>query len=143
MSREVQKENATPSSASTGTEGHQYVGPYRLERTLGKGQTGLVKLGVHCVLGKKVAIKIINREKLSESVLMKVNETCGPHPPLFWPCSMGCWRGSEGAPKGSGVPWQASCALRAAPVGMEERKHMRRERVTPPPPLPRVLFTLC
>lgn len=35
---------------------------------------GLVKLGVHCVLGKKVAIKIINREKLSESVLMKVNQ---------------------------------------------------------------------
>ncbi|XP_035786783.1 serine/threonine-protein kinase BRSK2-like isoform X1 [Anopheles albimanus] len=84
MSREVQKENATPSGGSSGggggggggggtsTEGHQYVGPYRLERTLGKGQTGLVKLGVHCVLGKKVAIKIINREKLSESVLMKV-----------------------------------------------------------------------
>uniref|UniRef100_A0A182MR70 non-specific serine/threonine protein kinase n=1 Tax=Anopheles culicifacies TaxID=139723 RepID=A0A182MR70_9DIPT len=71
MSREVQKENATPSTGGT-TEGHQYVGPYRLERTLGKGQTGLVKLGVHCVLGKKVAIKIINREKLSESVLMKV-----------------------------------------------------------------------
>ncbi|KAK6645017.1 hypothetical protein RUM43_001293 [Polyplax serrata] len=54
------------------TENQQYVGPYRLEKTLGKGQTGLVKLGVHCVLGKKVAIKIINREKLSESVLMKV-----------------------------------------------------------------------
>lgn len=34
--------------------------------------TGLVKLGVHCVAGKKVAIKIINREKLSESVLQKV-----------------------------------------------------------------------
>lgn len=50
----------------------QYVGPYRLEKTLGKGQTGLVKLGVQCVTGKKVAIKIINREKLSESVLMKV-----------------------------------------------------------------------
>ena len=33
---------------------------------------GLVKLGVHCVAGKKVAIKIINREKLSESVLQKV-----------------------------------------------------------------------
>lgn len=33
---------------------------------------GLVKLGVQCVTGKKVAIKIINREKLSESVLMKV-----------------------------------------------------------------------
>ncbi|ETN57910.1 hypothetical protein AND_010518 [Anopheles darlingi] len=61
----------------TSTEGHQYVGPYRLERTLGKGQTGLVKLGVHCVLGKKVAIKIINREKLSESVLMKVRMDSG------------------------------------------------------------------
>ncbi|GAB6026005.1 hypothetical protein CHUAL_011970 [Chamberlinius hualienensis] len=33
---------------------------------------GLVKLGVHCVTGRKVAIKIINREKLSESVLQKV-----------------------------------------------------------------------
>ncbi|XP_045487351.1 serine/threonine-protein kinase BRSK2 [Pieris rapae] len=57
---------------TTATEAYQYVGPFRLEKTLGKGQTGLVKLGVHCVTGKKVAIKIINREKLSESVLMKV-----------------------------------------------------------------------
>lgn len=32
-----------------------------------------MKLGVQCVTGKKVAIKIINREKLSESVLMKVS----------------------------------------------------------------------
>ncbi|KAF6210906.1 hypothetical protein GE061_014018 [Apolygus lucorum] len=62
----MQKENCS------GSEQHQYVGPYRLEKTLGKGQTGLVKLGVHCVTSKKVAIKIINREKLSESVLMKV-----------------------------------------------------------------------
>ena len=36
--------------------------------------SGLVKLGVHCVTGKKVAVKIINKEKLSESVLMKVSE---------------------------------------------------------------------
>ena len=35
---------------------------------------GLVKLGVHCTTGKTVAIKIINREKLSKSVLMKVSE---------------------------------------------------------------------
>ncbi|XP_065172466.1 serine/threonine-protein kinase BRSK2 isoform X2 [Atheta coriaria] len=59
-------------TAGNVAEMHQYVGPYRLEKTLGKGQTGLVKLGVNCVTGKKVAIKIINREKLSESVLMKV-----------------------------------------------------------------------
>ncbi|XP_054226416.1 serine/threonine-protein kinase BRSK2 isoform X31 [Homo sapiens] len=35
-------------------------------------RAGLVKLGVHCVTCQKVAIKIVNREKLSESVLMKV-----------------------------------------------------------------------
>lgn len=34
--------------------------------------SGLVKLGVHCITNRKVAIKIVNREKLSESVLMKV-----------------------------------------------------------------------
>lgn len=34
---------------------------------------GLVKLGVQCVSGKRVAIKIINREKLTESVLQKVS----------------------------------------------------------------------
>lgn len=33
---------------------------------------GLVKLGVHCVTCQKVAVKIVNREKLSESVLTKV-----------------------------------------------------------------------
>lgn len=30
----MQKENTAPA------ESHQYVGPYRLEKTLGKGQTG-------------------------------------------------------------------------------------------------------
>ena len=51
--------------------------------------SGLVKLGVHCITGQKVAIKIVNREKLSESVLMKVQH-------LYSPCacpymSMGCF----------------------------------------------------
>ena len=60
-----------PSSQSASSRDFQ-VGPYRLEKTLGKGQTGLVKQGIHCVTNKKVAVKIINREKLSESVLQKV-----------------------------------------------------------------------
>ncbi|XP_075873701.1 serine/threonine-protein kinase BRSK2 isoform X5 [Nelusetta ayraudi] len=61
-------------SGKEANSGHyaNYVGPYRLEKTLGKGQTGLVKLGVHCVTCQKVAVKIVNREKLSESVLTKV-----------------------------------------------------------------------
>ncbi|CAJ0575761.1 unnamed protein product, partial [Mesorhabditis spiculigera] len=52
----------------------QYCGPYKLEKTLGKGQTGLVKTGTHCISGRKVAIKIVNKEKLSESVLQKLAE---------------------------------------------------------------------
>ncbi|XP_051978706.1 serine/threonine-protein kinase BRSK2-like isoform X1 [Xyrauchen texanus] len=64
MSLSGKENNTTPHA--------NYVGPYRLEKTLGKGQTGLVKLGVHCVTCQKVAIKIVNREKLSEAVLMKV-----------------------------------------------------------------------
>ncbi|XP_063052418.1 serine/threonine-protein kinase BRSK2 [Engraulis encrasicolus] len=62
---------STPQKDNTAAQHANYVGPYRLEKTLGKGQTGLVKLGVHCVTCQKVAIKIVNREKLSESVLMK------------------------------------------------------------------------
>ncbi|XP_078348803.1 serine/threonine-protein kinase BRSK2-like [Oculina patagonica] len=48
------------------------VGPYILEGTLGRGQTGLVKLGVNCATKKRVAVKIIDRTKLSEQVLSKV-----------------------------------------------------------------------
>lgn len=33
---------------------------------------GLVKSGTHCITGRKVAVKIVNKEKLNESVLQKV-----------------------------------------------------------------------
>lgn len=33
---------------------------------------GLVKAGTHCITGRKVAVKIVNKEKLNESVLQKV-----------------------------------------------------------------------
>lgn len=49
-----------------------HVGPYKQGKTLGKGQTGLVKLGTHCNTGETVAIKIINRTRLSQSVITKV-----------------------------------------------------------------------
>lgn len=37
----MQKENNAP------VENHQYVGPYRLEKTLGKGQTGEKKYFIY------------------------------------------------------------------------------------------------
>ncbi|XP_065070754.1 serine/threonine-protein kinase BRSK2-like [Rhopilema esculentum] len=49
-----------------------FVGPYLLQNVLGKGQTGVVKLGVHTVSKKKVAIKIIDRTKLAPHILQKV-----------------------------------------------------------------------
>jgi len=58
------------SSSQSSTSSH-YVGPYQLGKTLGKGQTGLVKQAIHVVTKKKFAIKIINRERLSDSVLGK------------------------------------------------------------------------
>lgn len=45
--------------------------------------SGLVKLGIHCITGQKVAIKIVNREKLSESVLMKVQYDDAAEPVLL------------------------------------------------------------
>lgn len=86
--------NAKTSGTPVPPRASQYVGPYLLQKTLGKGQTGrhtrlrvvavasmssfacagLVKLGVHYVTGEKVAIKIVNREALSESVLLKVKD---------------------------------------------------------------------
>ena len=36
---------------------------------------GVVKLGVHCTTEKQVAVKIVNRSKLSQSVLKKVRAT--------------------------------------------------------------------
>ena len=40
--------------------------------SMSRVRVGLVKLGTHYLTGEKVAIKIVNREALSESVLMKV-----------------------------------------------------------------------
>ncbi|ELK23868.1 BR serine/threonine-protein kinase 1 [Myotis davidii] len=50
----------------------RHSGEMNLHRPGRAENRGLVKLGVHCITGQKVAIKIVNREKLSESVLMKV-----------------------------------------------------------------------
>lgn len=72
MQPQTQQQTTQTNIQQQNAAGHMFVGPYRLEKTLGKGQTGLVKLGVHYKTGKKVAIKIVNREKLNESVLMKV-----------------------------------------------------------------------
>ena len=44
----MQKENNMP------IENHQYVGPYRLEKTLGKGQTGKWNFLTECLLVRMI-----------------------------------------------------------------------------------------
>ena len=44
-------------------------GNYILEETIGEGAFAKVKLGTHIHTGEKVAIKILNKEKLFEEAL--------------------------------------------------------------------------
>lgn len=53
--------NADPPAQQQRT---QRLGQYIIQRTLGEGSFGKVKLAVHQTTGQKVALKIINRKKL-------------------------------------------------------------------------------
>jgi 5'-AMP-activated protein kinase catalytic alpha subunit len=43
------------------------IGHYLLGRTIGQGTFGKVKLGTHIPTGEKVAIKILEKEKISDA----------------------------------------------------------------------------
>uniref|UniRef100_A0A8C5YY68 non-specific serine/threonine protein kinase n=1 Tax=Marmota marmota marmota TaxID=9994 RepID=A0A8C5YY68_MARMA len=62
----------TKAQGGVGFGGQHATFPWSLAEPGPLSPAGLVKLGIHCVTCQKVAIKIVNREKLSESVLMKV-----------------------------------------------------------------------
>lgn len=47
------------------TEGTN-VGQYVLSKTIGKGTFGKVKLGVHNLTGEKVAVKILEKDKIQD-----------------------------------------------------------------------------
>lgn len=87
--------------------------------------SGLVKLGIHCVTCQKVAIKIVNREKLSESVLMKVRlsfvvsvcvwfiSICLVEELFLHGCMKTEWdAGSAVSCSVSGCSWRSSCSDR-------------------------------
>jgi serine/threonine protein kinase len=58
------------------------VGNYVLSRTLGEGTFGKVKLGVHSLTGEKVAVKVLEKDRIKDK---------GEKPPLrvdarqLWP----------------------------------------------------------
>ncbi|KAI9319475.1 kinase-like domain-containing protein [Dichotomocladium elegans] len=49
---------------------HRFVGNYLLGKTIGRGASGRVKIGIHRYTGEKVAIKMIQRKTLAESSSM-------------------------------------------------------------------------
>ena len=49
------------------------VGLYDLEKTLGKGNFAIVKLGVHKLTKTKVAVKIVNKHELDDDNLNKIS----------------------------------------------------------------------
>ncbi|GEQ71671.1 hypothetical protein JCM33374_g5357 [Metschnikowia sp. JCM 33374] len=55
------------SSSISNTHSHpQKIGPWRLGKTLGRGATGRVLLGVHQTTGQKAAVKVVSKSDLNE-----------------------------------------------------------------------------
>ena len=44
----------------------QIIGNYRIEKTIGEGTFGKVKLGIHIPTEEKVAIKILEKDKIQD-----------------------------------------------------------------------------
>lgn len=64
--------------------GNNYIGKYRLGRTIGEGTFAKVKLAVDESNGNQVAIKIINKEMVTESNLK--SQASNPSRPLHSHC---------------------------------------------------------
>lgn len=43
------------------------VGNYKIEKTIGQGTFGKVKLAVHQLTGEKVAVKILEKDRIADS----------------------------------------------------------------------------
>ena len=43
------------------------IGNYKIEKTIGQGTFGKVKLAVHQLTGEKVAVKILEKDRIADS----------------------------------------------------------------------------
>eukprot|EP01028_Stygiella_incarcerata_P011279 TRINITY_DN62_c0_g1_i1.p1 TRINITY_DN62_c0_g1~~TRINITY_DN62_c0_g1_i1.p1 ORF type:complete len:508 (-),score=123.69 TRINITY_DN62_c0_g1_i1:259-1782(-) len=62
---------SSKTATTTATDSQMRIGHYRLMRTIGKGSFGKVKVAQHDKTGHRVAVKIINREKIKSSQVDK------------------------------------------------------------------------
>lgn len=61
----LHKDNSRGAGADSGK--CKKIGNYFLTKTLGKGTFGKVKTGIHCLTQKKVAVKILDKDKIKEA----------------------------------------------------------------------------
>lgn len=62
----LSRQGSITSSASYAHSHPQKIGPWRLGKTLGRGATGRVLLGVHQTTGQKAAVKVVSKLDLNE-----------------------------------------------------------------------------
>ena len=58
--------HALPRSRATASRKTKSIGHYILGRTIGEGTFGKVKLGNHILTNEKVAVKILEKERITE-----------------------------------------------------------------------------
>jgi MAP/microtubule affinity-regulating kinase len=64
--------SARVASTRTRNADDPHIGKYRLIKTIGKGNFAKVKLAKHELIGKEVAIKIIDKTQLNQGSLQKL-----------------------------------------------------------------------
>lgn len=57
-------DNSNMADVVVAADGTTTVGHYKLGRDLGKGTFGKVKVGTHTLTGEKVAIKVLEKDKI-------------------------------------------------------------------------------
>jgi len=52
-----------------GSRGGRSIGNYLLSKTIGEGTFGKVKLGVHLLTGERVAVKVLEKDRITDRAM--------------------------------------------------------------------------
>ncbi|CAI5996094.1 unnamed protein product [Closterium sp. NIES-64] len=116
-----------------GTSGVKRVGKYELGRTLGEGNFAKVKLGQDVESGRRVAIKVMDKDRILQHRMADQGRKAARHPTVNRaPCpsvpSHAC------GPAGAGVAQQDLHGARVRGGRRALRPHRQCARPPPPPP---------
>lgn len=77
MSYHSRQPSVASSIVSNPTAHPQFIGPWRLGKTLGRGATGRVLLATHRTNNQKAAVKVVSKSELDEEEIKKSNNPNG------------------------------------------------------------------